>query len=84
MSDVNSNSYFVFFKKFYEIWLGCFMICAVNQCLGYCFTGTMDDIFSMVREGRAIEVRVWLDHTENDLNQGLVFYYCCLLATSVT
>lgn len=34
---------------------------------------TMDDIFSMVREGRAIEVRVWLDNTENDLNQGLAW-----------
>ena len=34
----------------------------------------MDDIFSMVREGRAIEVRVWLDNTENDLNQGFVMF----------
>lgn len=40
----------------------------------------MDDIFSMVREGRAIEVRVWLDHTENDLNKGFVTFYCSLFA----
>ncbi|XP_052794111.1 integrin-linked protein kinase-like isoform X1 [Mya arenaria] len=30
----------------------------------------MDDIFSKVREGSAFHVRVWLDNTENDLNQG--------------
>jgi integrin-linked kinase len=30
----------------------------------------MDDIFTHVREGKAFEVRVWLDDTENDLNQG--------------
>lgn len=30
----------------------------------------MDDIFSQVREGNAFHVRVWLDNTENDLNQG--------------
>jgi len=32
----------------------------------------MDDIFSLVREGNAFQVRIWLDNTENDLNQGLV------------
>lgn len=30
----------------------------------------MDDIFSLVREGNAFQVRIWLDNTENDLNQG--------------
>ena len=30
----------------------------------------MDDIFTHVREGNALKVRVWLDDTENDLNQG--------------
>ncbi|KAL5011274.1 hypothetical protein ScPMuIL_009825 [Solemya velum] len=30
----------------------------------------MDDIFTQVREGNAFHVRVWLDNTENDLNQG--------------
>lgn len=30
----------------------------------------MDDIFTKVREGNAFHVRVWLDNTENDLNQG--------------
>lgn len=30
----------------------------------------MEDIFSMVREGNAFHVRVWLDNIENDLNQG--------------
>ncbi|CAG0913637.1 unnamed protein product [Notodromas monacha] len=30
----------------------------------------MEDIFSWCKEGNAIQVRVWLDDTENDLNQG--------------
>lgn len=30
----------------------------------------MDDIFTQVREGNAFQVRMWLDNTENDLNQG--------------
>jgi len=30
----------------------------------------MDDIFTWVREGNAFQVRMWLDNTENDLNQG--------------
>jgi len=30
----------------------------------------MEDIFTQVREGNAFHVRVWLDNTENDLNQG--------------
>ncbi|CAH1777359.1 unnamed protein product [Owenia fusiformis] len=30
----------------------------------------MDDIFTLVREGDAFQVRMWLDNTENDLNQG--------------
>jgi integrin-linked kinase len=30
----------------------------------------MDDIFSLVRDGNAFQVRIWLDNTENDLNQG--------------
>ena len=34
----------------------------------------MDDIFSHVREGNAFQVRIWLDNTENDLNQGYVSY----------
>lgn len=32
----------------------------------------MDDIFTQVREGNAFQVRMWLDNTENDLNQGYV------------
>jgi len=32
----------------------------------------MDDIFSLVRDGNALQVRIWLDNTENDLNQGFV------------
>jgi len=32
----------------------------------------MDDIFSLVRDGNALQVRIWLDNTENDLNQGSV------------
>lgn len=31
---------------------------------------TMDDIFTQCREGNAVAVRLWLDNTENDLNQG--------------
>lgn len=30
----------------------------------------MDDIFTWVREGNTFQVRMWLDNTENDLNQG--------------
>lgn len=30
----------------------------------------MEDIFGWVREGNAFQVRVWLDDTEHDLNQG--------------
>lgn len=30
----------------------------------------MEDIFTYVREGNAFQVRIWLDNTENDLNQG--------------
>uniref|UniRef100_A0A8U7MF06 Integrin linked kinase n=1 Tax=Corvus moneduloides TaxID=1196302 RepID=A0A8U7MF06_CORMO len=33
-------------------------------------TATMDDIFTQCREGNAVAVRLWLDNTENDLNQG--------------
>ena len=29
-----------------------------------------EDIFGWVREGNALQVRVWLDDTEHDLNQG--------------
>lgn len=35
-------------------------------------TINMDDIFTQVREGNAFQVRMWLDNTENDLNQGYV------------
>nr|XP_020647611.1 integrin-linked protein kinase isoform X2 [Pogona vitticeps] len=30
----------------------------------------MDDIFTQCRDGNAVAVRLWLDNTENDLNQG--------------
>lgn len=30
----------------------------------------MEDIFGWVREGNAFQVRMWLDDTEHDLNQG--------------
>lgn len=30
----------------------------------------MEDIFQWCREGNAMQVRVWLDDTENDMNQG--------------
>ena len=38
----------------------------------------MDDIFSLVRDGNALQVRIWLDNTENDLNQGFVGFYSLL------
>lgn len=34
----------------------------------------MDDIFTQCREGNAVAVRLWLDNTENDLNQGYVHF----------
>ena len=43
----------------------------------------MDDIFSLVRDGNALQVRIWLDSTENDLNQGFVFGLVGLLHCSV-
>lgn len=30
----------------------------------------MEDIFHWCREGNAMQVRVWLDDTEHDMNQG--------------
>ena len=30
----------------------------------------MDDIFSLIRDGNALSVRLWLDTIENDFNQG--------------
>lgn len=30
----------------------------------------MEDIFQWCREGNVMQVRVWLDDTENDMNQG--------------
>lgn len=30
----------------------------------------MEDIFTLVRDGNAFQVRIWMDNTENDLNQG--------------
>lgn len=35
----------------------------------------MDDIFTQCREGNAVAVRLWLDNTENDLNQGWAMVY---------
>lgn len=30
----------------------------------------MEDIFQWIRKGDAIQVRMWLDDTEHDMNQG--------------
>lgn len=30
----------------------------------------MEDIFQWCREGNAMQIRVWLDDTEHDMNQG--------------
>lgn len=38
----------------------------------------MDDIFTQCREGNAVAVRLWLDNTENDLNQGWANLYVCV------
>lgn len=32
----------------------------------------MEDIFQWCREGNAMQIRVWLDDTEHDMNQGYV------------
>ncbi|CAB0041921.1 unnamed protein product [Trichogramma brassicae] len=42
----------------------------------------MEDIFQWCREGNAMQVRVWLDDTENDMNQGddhgfSPLHWCC-------
>lgn len=34
----------------------------------------MEDIFQWCREGNAMQVRVWLDDTEHDMNQGYSIY----------
>ena len=31
---------------------------------------TMEDIFYFIREGNVMQVRMWLDDTEHDMNQG--------------
>ena len=33
-------------------------------------SSTMEDIFHWIREGNTIQVRMWLDDTEHDMNQG--------------
>ncbi len=33
-------------------------------------TAKMEDIFHWIRKGDAIQVRMWLDDTEHDMNQG--------------
>lgn len=48
----------------------------------------MDDIFTQCREGNAVAVRLWLDNTENDLNQGwakvslFVYFLVCSMFTN--
>uniref|UniRef100_A0A8C2Y794 Scaffold protein ILK n=1 Tax=Coturnix japonica TaxID=93934 RepID=A0A8C2Y794_COTJA len=39
-------------------------------CAAGAAPAAMDDIFTQCREGNAVAVRLWLDNTENDLNQG--------------
>lgn len=41
----------------------------------------MEDIFHWCREGNSLQVRVWLDDTEHDMNQGLVLGF--LNATTI-
>ena len=36
----------------------------------------MEDVFHWIRKGDAIKVRMWLDDTEHDMNQG--YDYKCL------
>lgn len=45
----------------------------------------MDDIFTQCREGNAVAVRLWLDNTENDLNQGWVqaYLFVCFLVITI-
>merc|ERR1711878_214242 len=39
----------------------------VNECKKFI---KMEDIFHWIRKGDAIQVRMWLDDTEHDMNQG--------------
>ncbi|OCT96303.1 hypothetical protein XELAEV_18013978mg [Xenopus laevis] len=41
-----------------------------ERALWTSLAANMDDIFAQCREGNAVAVRLWLDNTENDLNQG--------------
>ena len=34
----------------------------------------MEDIFIFIRNGNTMQVRMWLDNTENDLNLGFGLY----------
>lgn len=38
----------------------------------------MEDIFQWCREGNAMQIRVWLDDTEHDMNQGYVSFLISL------
>lgn len=50
---------------------------SVQLCINRCILkeAEMDDIFTQCREGNAVAVRLWLDNTENDLNQGWAKIY---------
>ena len=47
------------------------------------FLRIMDDIFTQCREGNAVAVRLWLDNTENDLNQGWVSSTKLMITTTI-
>ena len=42
-------------------------------CCAHCWAhqhSNMEDIFYFIREGNVMQVRMWLDDTEHDMNQG--------------
>ena len=43
------------------------MLCSL---LGPPTLSNMEDIFYFIREGNVMQVRMWLDDTEHDMNQG--------------
>jgi len=56
------------------------LVVFLSQIGGEILYEKMDDIFSLVRDGNALQVRIWLDNTENDLNQGFVLVLLVLLS----
>lgn len=54
----------------WSIQLYIYLILYLCEKLFLIFEVNMEDIFHWCREGNAMQVRVWLDDTEHDMNQG--------------